>query len=232
MKRHRKSVNVNAILYSQNGSFTTLINIINDFNIYSKNNNLDINIITNVITQSNFTHSLTDYETLLDYLFLKKSEKYDIIFYDNIYRMRFAPHLIDLKNILPVDHVDMYMEGVANQTSICNDKLIGLPISVDADVLYYNKNYLKKYNQKVPRTWDDLIKIGKYISNEEKKQNNTNLIIYQGYFPNHEGGMCSTYEFIYSFRDSVNSSFPGLTSQIAINALDKIKEIKNEISTG
>jgi len=48
----------------------------------------------------------------------------------------------------------------------------------------------------------------------------------------HEAILSSTREFIYSFREHVNSTFPDYTSKEAIEALNKIKEIKNEISSG
>ncbi|ORX85072.1 hypothetical protein BCR32DRAFT_242070 [Anaeromyces robustus] len=227
-----KSVDINAVLFSDNGAFYAFTGMVNEFNNYSKNNNLDINIHLTALLQNNFTSTFTDYETFLDYLFTKKSNKYDLIAYDNVYKMRYGPHLLDLKNILPKEHIDMYMEGVSNQTCIYNDKIIGLQINIDVDFLYYHKNYLKTYNQKVPKTWDDLINVGKYILNEERKLNNTSLIGYNGFFLDSEGGTCSIYETIYSFRDSINSPFPGITSQKAIDALEKIKEVKNELSSG
>jgi len=48
--------------------------------------------------------------------------------------------------------------------------------------LYYNRNLLKKYNKKVPRTWDELLNTGKEIVEKERKLNNTNLIAYNGLF--------------------------------------------------
>ncbi|ORX85070.1 hypothetical protein BCR32DRAFT_242068 [Anaeromyces robustus] len=226
-----KSVDINAVVFSGNGAYNAFTEIVNEFNNYSKNNNLDINIHLTALLLNNFTSTLTDYETFLDYLFTKKSNKYDLIVYDNIYKKRYGPHLLDLKNILPKEHIDMYMKGISNQTCIYNDKIIGLQINIDVDFLYYHKNYLKTYNQKVPKTWDELIKVGKYILNEERKLNNTSLIGYNGFFLDSEGGTCSIYETIYSFRDSINSPFPGITSQKAIDALEKIKEVKNELSS-
>ena len=44
--------------------------------------------------------------------------------------------------------------------------------------------------------------------------------------------LSSTYEFIYFFRDTYESSFPDITSQTAINAINKIKQIKEDISSG
>jgi len=48
--------------------------------------------------------------------------------------------------------------------------------------LYSNRELLKKYNLKPPKTWDQLIKASKYILEEEKKLNNTDLIGYNGLF--------------------------------------------------
>ncbi|OUM62225.1 hypothetical protein PIROE2DRAFT_62022 [Piromyces sp. E2] len=95
---------------------------------------------------------------------------------------------------------------------------------------------LNKYKKEVPKTWDDLIKTGKYIYNEELKNNNNNyndLIIYNGSInKNDESGTSSIIEFIHSFRKSKNDTFPELDSQDAIEALEKLKELKNEISSG
>ncbi|ORX85084.1 periplasmic binding protein-like II [Anaeromyces robustus] len=226
-----KSVNINAIIFSECGAYYVFSDMVNDFNKYSKDNDLNININLNSITRANFTHAVEDYESLLDYLFKKKSNKYDLILFDSIYKLRFGPHLLNLKDRLPEEHVKMYMEGIANQTCIYNNKLIGTPIMVDANILYYNQDYLNKYNQTVPKTWDDLIKVGKYILDEEKKVNNTELIGYNGLFVDDEGGICSIYEFMYSFRNSINSPFPKIPSQEAVDALEKIKEIKNTISS-
>jgi len=43
--------------------------------------------------------------------------------------------------------------------------------------------------------------------------------------------MCSSYEFIYSFRENVDSPFPELTSKEAINAFEMIRRIKNEVAS-
>jgi len=48
--------------------------------------------------------------------------------------------------------------------------------------LYSNNDLLKKYNKSVPKTWDELITTGKFIMDEEKKLNNTDLIGYNGMF--------------------------------------------------
>jgi len=42
-------------------------------------------------------------------------------------------------------------------------------------------NLLNKYNKNIPKTWNELLKIGKDIRQYEKFNNN--LIIYNGLFP-------------------------------------------------
>ena len=47
-----------------------------------------------------------------------------------------------------------------------------------------------------------------------------------------KSGILSTYEFIYSFRDSVDANFPKAGSESFIEALEMLKKLKNEISSG
>ena len=47
-----------------------------------------------------------------------------------------------------------------------------------------------------------------------------------------EQGILSTYEFIFSFRDSVTATFPKLGSSSFIDSLKMMKKIKNELSSG
>eukprot|EP00833_Pecoramyces_ruminatium_P016536 jgi/Orpsp1_1/1190568/evm.model.d7180000079818.1 len=76
----------------------------------------------------------------------------------------------------------MYDSGILSSTCQYNNKLVGLPISIDIDALYSNINLLSKYNKEIPKTWDELLETASYILNEEKKKNNTDLIGYNGLF--------------------------------------------------
>jgi len=44
--------------------------------------------------------------------------------------------------------------------------------------------------------------------------------------------MCSAIELLYSFRDPGESEIPSYTSDNTIRALEKIKEVKEKISSG
>jgi len=111
-----------------NGGSLIYTPMINDFNKYAKDNDLDITLHLNLFSELNSTSLVTDYESMLDALFNKKSDKYDLVFFDNVYSVRFGPHLLDLYKIMPKDYIDMYMEGVASKTCLYKDKLIGFVI--------------------------------------------------------------------------------------------------------
>jgi len=49
-------------------------------------------------------------------------------------------------------------------------------------ILYSNEKLLNKYNKSIPKTWNELLTTAKYILEEEKKLNNTNIIGYNGLF--------------------------------------------------
>jgi len=111
-----------------------------------------------------------------------------------------------------------------------NNKLVGIPVFIYYSVMYHNIELLNKYNKTIPKTWNELLETGKYILQQEKKNNN-NIMIYNGEFAYDEIGMSSLYEYIYSFRDNINDPFPDLRSQNALDAIKMLKRIKKEISS-
>ncbi|KAL6604243.1 hypothetical protein U3516DRAFT_600900 [Neocallimastix sp. 'constans'] len=110
--------------------------------------------------------------------------------------------------------------------------LVDLRDYISQEILSNYTKLLNKYKQRIPKTWDELIDTASYIINEEKKQGKNNLISYLGHFPEKdEVSICSATEFIYSFRKDVNSNIPSYHSDNAVNAFNKIKEIKEKISS-
>ncbi|ORX76240.1 hypothetical protein BCR32DRAFT_304052 [Anaeromyces robustus] len=189
-----KSITLNAVGYASDATQQIYSFIIDDFNKYSYENNLNIEIKFNLISGDNSTSSYVDYGSLVEVLLKKKM----------------------------INMIFIFMIMFIRQS---------LPITLEYSVLYSNMILLNKYNKTVPKTWNELLETGKYILNEEKKQNNTDLIGYNGLFNYDVEGICSINEFIYSYRNSVDSSFPDLTSQESIDALEMIKKLKNELSS-
>ncbi|ORX41837.1 periplasmic binding protein-like II [Piromyces finnis] len=167
---------------------------------------------------------------MIETLLRKKSTKYDLYFYDDIYSNRFGPYFIDLNDYLSEEHINSFNKNILSQLCYYENKLVGLPVSIDISVLYSNIKLLDKYNLSPPETWEELIEIGKYVIEEEKKLNNKNLVSYNGGFLDNEMTTCSLLDFIYSYRKDLNSPFPSLQSTESINALNMIRKIKDDLS--
>jgi len=101
-----------------------------DFNDYAKREGLNTRINYVLHSMFNSTALVGDYEAMLDSMFSKKTSKQDIVFYDTIYTKKFAPHLLDLRNVMPKETVDMYMEGVASQTCVVQDRIVGFVLII------------------------------------------------------------------------------------------------------
>ncbi|ORX82029.1 periplasmic binding protein-like II [Anaeromyces robustus] len=224
------AVNIKAIAYTYANKVNVYSPIVDEFNKYSEENGLDINLKLEMLTEENSTSSVIDYSTFMDSLLKKKSIKYDLYFFNSAYTNVYSPHFIDLKEYLPKEHIDMFDSGIIDLYTY-NDKLIGIPVNIDMTALYSNQILLSKYNKTVPRTWNELIDTAKYILEEEKKINNTDLVGYNGLFEDGEDGTLSIFEFIHSFRDSNNSTHPEVNSKATMEALKMMKRVKNEISS-
>ncbi|ORX42201.1 periplasmic binding protein-like II [Piromyces finnis] len=224
-------VTLNIICFSYSEDSQPFTPLADSFNNYSKENNLDITIKLHMLSNLNVTNNIEDYVSLLDSLFKKKDEKYDIYFYETTFITDYDLYLLDLKKIIPEEHIKMFNPDFVEQYCTINDKLIGLPVTLSFSVLYSNRNILNKYNKNIPKTWDELLDTSKYILEMERTNyNNTELRAYNGLF-NDIWGSYSYYEFIYSYRDSKDSKFPDFQSETTIKALEMIKKIKNEISS-
>jgi len=206
--------------------------IVNSFNEYSKKENLGIKLDLNLITSANSTNFIYDYGTTIEEILSKGRDKYDIYFYDLVYTKRFGKYFVNLGDKLPQEHLDMYKFKYYQDLYFSNNQWVSLPLKIDYRVFYVNKNLLNKYNKTVPLTWDELIETGRYIYDNEFKDNDDNdYFIYNGSLDEDESGTSTTIEFIHSYRKSVNDPLPDFDSPEAIKAVMKMKELKEKISS-
>ncbi|ORX58371.1 periplasmic binding protein-like II [Piromyces finnis] len=204
---------------------------VDEFNNYSKEKNLDIDLKLNLLTMNNFSVSMVNSNMMFESLLKKKKSSYDIYFFDASWTRQYCPYFVNLSKYLEKDHINKFNENIISQLCFCDDHLIGLPLILGYEGLYSNIELLKKYNKRVPKTWKELLDTGKEILEKERELNNTELIGYNGEFFDNEVGLCSIYEFIHSSRETIDSPFPDLRSKEVLDAVLLLKEIKEEISS-
>jgi len=228
-----KCIDINAISFDvdSNGSFLKLVN---DFNRYSKNNNLDINLELILFTSENATVSNDGGKVTIQSLLQSRSSKYDIYFfhYSNVHE--FSEHLMDLNGYISQETIDLYnTDDIFEKSCYINNRLISFPIQRAFTALYSNKMLLERYDKSPPKTWEELMDTANYIYNEEKKLNETNdYIKFAGMFDDDNNGVLSIFEMLYSYRKNEDSYYPDLKSQEAIDALEMYKKIVEFSSSG
>src|SRR5262249_954255 len=72
-------------------------------------------------------------------------------------------------------------------------QIFGVPLFVDAGLLYYRKDLLEKYRIPPPRTWPELVQEAKTILAQEKEPQ---LVGFSGQFKQYEGLICNMMEYI------------------------------------
>jgi multiple sugar transport system substrate-binding protein len=100
-------------------------------------------------------------------------------------------------------------------------RLYAIPWYLDAGLLYYRKDLLKKYDRPVPMTWGDLVKTAREITSREK-----DLYGFIGQGKQYEGLVCNVLEFIWSNGGEVfNDGQPVLGSPRNIEALRFMRDL-------
>jgi len=202
-----------------------------EFNKYSLNNKLNVTLNIEMMKFESPGDSYDNFRLLVESL-LKKSvinnDKFDLYFYDLRFSDIYGPYLLDLKEYLPEEYLQMYNSRVVNETCYYKNKLVGLPFYISYEILYSNKELLSDYDVPIPETWDEMIKICNYIMKYEK---DPDLICYNGLFDDSEQGLYSLIEFIYSCRDSINSTYPNPQDQSFRDSLIMLKKLKDDTAS-
>lgn len=104
---------------------------------------------------------------------------------------------LDLKEYSKGAEKEHFEAIVANNT--VDGKLVAMPWFTDAGILYYRKDLLEKYKEKVPTTWQELTATAKKIQDGERKAGNKDMqgFVFQG--KAYEGLTCNALEWIASF---------------------------------
>ncbi|OUM70612.1 hypothetical protein PIROE2DRAFT_1138 [Piromyces sp. E2] len=120
------AITINALAFVNNEHIHLYSPIINAFNVYSKNNNFDINFHITILSPKNSTSERSHFEDMIESLLLKQSTKYDIYFYYGLYNKNLGVHFVDLNNYLSKEHIELYDSNILSKLCYNNNRLVGL----------------------------------------------------------------------------------------------------------
>ncbi|MGF2734306.1 ABC transporter substrate-binding protein [Marinobacter sp. DUT-1] len=169
-----------------------------------------------VSTPNSATERLSLYQQLL----AAQSGDVDIFQIDVVWPGMLAQHMIDL-----TPHMDGAESGhfealVRNNT--VDGRLVAMPWFTDAGVLYYRKDLLEKYDQPVPRTWQQLTDTAEAVMKAERKAGNDRFwgFVWQGRA--YEGLTCDALEWVASHNGGTIVNADG---DVTINNPQAIKAL-------
>ena len=141
-------------------------------------------------------HSSTEFHDLVTQKLRNHDTEMDVFFMDVIWPSEFAAAgwALPLDSFFPVAQQKQFFPApiAANRY---RGHIYGVPLFVDAGLLYFRKDLLVKYRLALPRTWPELVEQARLILTRE---HDPYLTGYSAQFKQYEGLVCNMMEFIMS----------------------------------
>ena len=141
-------------------------------------------------------HSSTEFHDLVTQKLRNRDPEMDVFFMDVIWPAEFAAAgwVLPLDEYFPPQQQKEFHEAPI-EANRYRGRIYGVPLFVDAGMLYYRKDLLAKYHLQPPRLWSELIRQAKLILGQER---DPYLTGYSAQFKQYEGLICNMMEFILS----------------------------------
>ena len=147
-------------------------------------------------TVKNFSPPSSPTEKLALYrqLFAAKSSDIDVVQIDTVWPGLLKDHLADLKPYSKGIEAAHFPAIIANNS--VNGKLLGMPWYTDAGLLYYRTDLLKKYNLRVPQTWEELTQSAAKVQAGERAKGDSDFHGFVFQAKAYEGLTCNALEWV------------------------------------
>ena len=146
-------------------------------------------------------HSSTQFHDLLAQKLKNRDTELDVFFMDVIWPAEFASAgwALPLDRFFPAAEQERFLKApiLANHY---RGQIFGVPVFIDAGVLYYRKDLLQKYSLSQPQSWPEMVEQAKMILAREQ---DSQLSGFSGQFKQYEGLICNMMEYIVSHNGSL-----------------------------
>jgi multiple sugar transport system substrate-binding protein len=141
-------------------------------------------------------NSSTQFHDLLTQKLKNGDTRLDVFFMDVVWPSEFASAgwALPLDRFFPPQVQSEFLDA-AMAANRYRGQTFGVPLFVDAGLLYYRQDLLAKYRMAPPRHWPELVEQAKRILAAER---DPRLSGYSGQFKQYEGLVCNMMEFILS----------------------------------
>ncbi len=141
-------------------------------------------------------HSSTEFHDLVTQKLRNRDREMDVFFMDVIWPPEFAAAgwALSLDHLFPQEERQGFLEAPIRANTY-RGRIYGVPVFIDAGLLYFRKDLLGKYGLSPPRTWPELVRQARVILEKER---DPHLTGFSGQFKQYEGLVCDMMEYILS----------------------------------
>ncbi len=126
-------------------------------------------------------NSTSENLAMIQQLMASKSSDIDVFSMDVIWPGILGAHIYDLSPHFSDEYLSQFFPKIIQGMRV-GDKLAAIPWFTDAGLLYYRRDLLEKYGQKVPTTWDELTATARLVMDGERAAGNDKMwgYVFQG----------------------------------------------------
>lgn len=148
------------------------------------------------ITREVGPHSSTQFHDLLTQKLRNQDDSVDVFLMDVVWVPEFAAAgwALPLEDRLEPESLSAFFPGALDANRF-EGRLYGLPLNIDAGLLYYRQDLLEKHGLDPPSTWPELVRAARRVLQEE---DDPQLVGYTGQFKQYEGLICNMLELVRS----------------------------------
>lgn len=140
--------------------------------------------------------SSTEFHDLVTQKLRNRDAEMDVFFMDVVWPAEFAAAgwALPVDQFFPPTAQSGFLDAPVKANTY-GGRIYGIPMFVDAGMLYYRKDLLAKYQLRPPDTWPELVRQAQFIISQER---DPYLTGYSAQFKQYEGLVCNMMEFILS----------------------------------
>lgn len=172
-------------------------------------------------------NSSTQFHDLLTQKLKNRDTKLDVFFMDVVWPGEFASAgwALPLDGYFTATEQNKFLEApiLANYYQ---RQVFGVPLFIDAGLLYYRKDLLTKYALPAPRTWPELVETAKTILARER---DPDLVGFSGQFKQYEGLVCNMMEYILANGGSLWDEKRLVSTLDQPRALETVRFVRDRI---
>lgn len=141
-------------------------------------------------------HSSTQFHDLVTQKLKNRDTKMDVFLMDVIWPAEFASAgwALPLDRYFPVSEQQKFLEAPLSANRY-RGRIFGVPLFVDAGLLYYRKDLLARYGFPPPKYWPEMVETAKEILLRVK---DPHMVGFSAQFKQYEGLICNMMEYIMS----------------------------------